>query len=169
MLYKPNTSTKLRRLPRPRRPEPGRRRGKVFSRHLGPNGSGKMRSRPHLVSCDRPPAEATPSRSRLLGRQRQRPPAHLLPPRRTALYERPAANSSPSAGCGDEHRGEVDALARRPGIDLDRPIGSSVVRHEQRLATWILLPRIRALILDRPTSALDPTMHDELLASTAGP
>jgi ABC-2 type transport system ATP-binding protein len=66
---------------------------------------------------------------------------------------------------GDEHRAEVDALARRLDIDLDRPIAHLSSGMKRKVALLqVLLPHAPLLILDEPTNTLDPTMRDELLA-----
>lgn len=59
---------------------------------------------------------------------------------------------------------EVDALARRLDIDIDRPLThmSSGMKRKVALLT-VLVPRVPLIILDEPTNTLDPTMRDELL------
>lgn len=61
--------------------------------------------------------------------------------------------------------GEVDRLARRLDIDIDRPIADLSSGMKRKVALLqVLAPRTPLLILDEPTNALDPTMRDELLA-----
>src|SRR5262249_49775477 len=60
---------------------------------------------------------------------------------------------------------EVENLARRLDIDLDRPIAHLSSGMKRKLALLqVLAPRVPLLILDEPTNTLDPTMRDELLA-----
>jgi len=59
---------------------------------------------------------------------------------------------------------EVDALAKKLDIDIDRPLthmSSGMKRKVALLA--VLLPKVPLIILDEPTNTLDPTMRDELL------
>jgi ABC-2 type transport system ATP-binding protein len=59
---------------------------------------------------------------------------------------------------------EVDALAKRLDIDVDRPLvqmSSGMKRKVALLA--VLVPAVPLVILDEPTNTLDPTMRDELL------
>jgi ABC-2 type transport system ATP-binding protein len=65
---------------------------------------------------------------------------------------------------GDPPGPEVDALAKRLDIDIDRPLthmSSGMKRKVALLA--ILVPKVPLIILDEPTNTLDPTMRDELL------
>ena len=59
---------------------------------------------------------------------------------------------------------EVDALAKRLDIDIDRPLTqmSSGMKRKVALLT-VLVPKVPLIILDEPTNTLDPTMRDELL------
>lgn len=65
---------------------------------------------------------------------------------------------------GDTPGPEVDALARKLEIDIDRPLTtmSSGMKRKVALLT-VLVPRVPLIILDEPTNTLDPTMRDELL------
>lgn len=59
---------------------------------------------------------------------------------------------------------EVDLLAKKLDIDVDRPLthmSSGMKRKVALLA--VLLPKVPLIILDEPTNTLDPTMRDELL------
>jgi ABC-2 type transport system ATP-binding protein len=65
---------------------------------------------------------------------------------------------------GDRIGPEVDALAKRLDIDIDRPLthmSSGMKRKVALLA--VLVPNVPLIILDEPTNTLDPTMRDELL------
>jgi beta-exotoxin I transport system ATP-binding protein len=65
---------------------------------------------------------------------------------------------------GERTDGEVDALARRFEVDVDRPLAnlSSGMKRKVALLT-VLVPRTPLVIMDEPTNALDPTMRDLLL------
>jgi ABC-2 type transport system ATP-binding protein len=59
---------------------------------------------------------------------------------------------------------EVDALAKKLDIDIDRPLthmSSGMKRKVALLA--VLAPKVPLILLDEPTNTLDPTMRDELL------
>jgi ABC-2 type transport system ATP-binding protein len=59
---------------------------------------------------------------------------------------------------------ELDDLARRFDIDLDRPLASLSSGMKRKVALLqVLAPHARLLIMDEPTNTLDPTMRDELL------
>lgn len=63
---------------------------------------------------------------------------------------------------------EVDQLAKRLDIDVDKPLvqmSSGMKRKVALLA--ILVPKVPLIILDEPTNTLDPTMRDELLEQLA--
>ena len=65
---------------------------------------------------------------------------------------------------GDAPGPEVDALAKKLDIDIDRPLthmSSGMKRKVALLA--VLVPKVPLIILDEPTNTLDPTMRDELL------
>jgi ABC-2 type transport system ATP-binding protein len=60
---------------------------------------------------------------------------------------------------------QVETLARRLEIDLDRPIADLSSGMKRKVALLqVLVPKAPLLILDEPTNTLDPTMRDELLA-----
>src|SRR5438876_93457 len=65
---------------------------------------------------------------------------------------------------GDAVGPEVDALAKRLDIDIDRPLthmSSGMKRKVALLA--VLVPKVPLIVLDEPTNTLDPNMRDELL------
>ncbi len=65
---------------------------------------------------------------------------------------------------GDVPGPEIDALAKKLDIDIDRPLthmSSGMKRKVALLA--VLVPKVPLIILDEPTNTLDPTMRDELL------
>src|SRR5207247_3282237 len=62
-------------------------------------------------------------------------------------------------------RRDLDALARRLDIDLNRPLAQMSSGMKRKVALLqVLVPQAPLLILDEPTNTLDPTMRDELLA-----
>src|SRR5882762_4886505 len=66
---------------------------------------------------------------------------------------------------GQRSNSEVDTLARRLDLDLDRPIAHFSSGMKRKVALLqVLTPRAPLLILDEPTNTLDPNMRDELLA-----
>jgi ABC-2 type transport system ATP-binding protein len=65
---------------------------------------------------------------------------------------------------GEEPGPEMEALAKKLDIDIDRPLthmSSGMKRKVALLA--VLVPKVPLIILDEPTNTLDPTMRDELL------
>ena len=65
---------------------------------------------------------------------------------------------------GDTPGPQVEALAKKLDIDIDRPLThmSSGMKRKVALLT-VLVPKVPLIILDEPTNTLDPTMRDELL------
>ena len=65
---------------------------------------------------------------------------------------------------GDAPGPEVDALAKKLDIDIDRPLThmSSGMKRKVALLT-VLVPQVPLIVMDEPTNTLDPTMRDELL------
>src|SRR5262249_39726513 len=65
---------------------------------------------------------------------------------------------------GQALHNDLDGLARRFEIDLDRPLAhlSSGMKRKVALLT-VLVSHAPLIIMDEPTNALDPTMRDELL------
>jgi ABC-2 type transport system ATP-binding protein len=65
---------------------------------------------------------------------------------------------------GDTPGPEVESLAKRLDIDIDRPLVhmSSGMKRKVALLT-VLVPNVPLIVLDEPTNTLDPTMRDELL------
>ncbi len=65
---------------------------------------------------------------------------------------------------GQAPSGELDTLARRFDIDLDRPLAHLSSGMKRKVALLqVLVPRVPLVIMDEPTNALDPTMRGELL------
>jgi ABC-2 type transport system ATP-binding protein len=142
--------------------------GEVFGL-LGPNGSGKTTALRLMLGFLRPSAgraliaghdcwhESVPARRHV---------SYL--PGELRLYENMTGRELVrflERLRGPEHRADVDALARRLDIDLDRPIAHLSSGMKRKVALLVVLvPHAPLLILDEPTNTLDPTMRDELLA-----
>src|SRR6516162_1305669 len=142
--------------------------GEVFGL-LGPNGSGKSTALRLLLGFLRP----TAGRAAIAGHDcwrdsvaARRQVAYL--PGELRLYENMTGRQLVHFLArlrGEEHSTEVDALARRFDIDIDRSLAnlSSGMKRKVALLT-VLVPRTPLVIMDEPTNALDPTMRDLLLA-----
>jgi ABC-2 type transport system ATP-binding protein len=64
---------------------------------------------------------------------------------------------------------EVDALAKKLDIDIDRPLTHMSSGMKRKIALLaVLVPKVPLIILDEPTNTLDPTMRDELLEQLRG-
>ncbi len=139
---------------------------------LGPNGSGKTTALRLVLGFLRP----TRGRAFVAGHDcwrdsvaARRQVAYL--PGELRLYETMTGRQLVHFLArlrGEEHSSEVDALARRFDIDIDRPLAhlSSGMKRKVALLT-VLVPRTPLLIMDEPTNALDPTMRDLLLEQVA--
>jgi len=135
---------------------------------LGPNGSGKSTAIRLMLGFLRP----TSGRARINGYDcwndsvsARRQMTYL--PGELRLYESMTGRHIVRFLAelrGDVFTSEVDVLARRLDIDIDRPLTqmSSGMKRKVALLT-VLLPRVPLIILDEPTNTLDPTMRDELL------
>ena len=141
--------------------------GEVFGL-LGPNGSGKSTALRLMLGFLRP----TAGRATVAGLdcwtqgvEARRKVAYL--PGELRLYENMTGRRLVTflAGLrGDRPGPEVDALAKKLDIDVDRPLtvmSSGMKRKVALLA--VLIPRVPLIVLDEPTNTLDPTMRDELL------
>jgi ABC-2 type transport system ATP-binding protein len=142
--------------------------GEVFGL-LGPNGSGKTTALRLLLGFLRP----TAGRAWIAGHDcwhdgvaARRHVAYL--PGELRLYENMTGRQLVqflSRLRGRQSNSEVDALARRLDIDLDRPIAHLSSGMKRKVALLqVLVPRAPLLILDEPTNTLDPNMRAELLA-----
>jgi ABC-2 type transport system ATP-binding protein len=141
--------------------------GEVFGL-LGPNGSGKSTALRMLLGFLRPTlgtatvggfdcwADSIETRRRI---------AYL--PGELRLYETMTGRKIVTFLAklrGDTPGAEVDALAKKLDIDIDRPLThmSSGMKRKVALLTG-LVPKVPLILLDEPTNTLDPTMRDELL------
>jgi ABC-2 type transport system ATP-binding protein len=135
---------------------------------LGPNGSGKSTALRLMLGFLRP----TAGRATLAGFdcwnqgvEARRRVAYL--PGELRLYETMTGRRLIRflAGLrGDTPGPEVDELAKKLDIDVDRPLThmSSGMKRKVALLT-VLVPKVPLIVLDEPTNTLDPTMRDELL------
>jgi ABC-2 type transport system ATP-binding protein len=141
--------------------------GEIFGL-LGPNGSGKSTALRLLLGFLRP----TSGRAMIAGHDcwhdsvaARRLVAYL--PGELRLYENMTGRQLVrflSRLRGHPVREELDALARRLDIDLDRPLVDLSSGMKRKVALLqVLAMHTRLLILDEPTNALDPTMRDVLL------
>ncbi|MBN9518691.1 ABC transporter ATP-binding protein [bacterium] len=145
--------------------------GEVFGL-LGPNGSGKSTALRLMLGFLRP----TAGRATLAGFdcwrngvEARKRVAYL--PGELRLYETMTGRRLVAflAGLRGETPGpEVDALAKKLDIDIDRPLThmSSGMKRKVALLT-VLVPKVPLIVLDEPTNTLDPTMRDELLDQLA--
>jgi ABC-2 type transport system ATP-binding protein len=135
---------------------------------LGPNGSGKSTALRLFLGFLRP----TAGRCTVAGFDSwsqsvevRRRVAYL--PSELRLYETMTGRRLVRflAGLRGEKAGkEADELAKKLDVPLDRPLTqlSSGMKRKVALITAIL-PRVPLLVLDEPTSSLDPTMRGQLL------
>jgi ABC-2 type transport system ATP-binding protein len=141
--------------------------GEVFGL-LGPNGSGKSTALRLLLGFLRP----TSGRAAIAGHDcwhdgvaARKHVAYL--PGELRLYENMTGRQLIrflGQMRGQPANGDLDALARRFDIDLDRPIAHLSSGMKRKVALLqVLVPEAPLLILDEPTNTLDPTMRDELL------
>jgi ABC-2 type transport system ATP-binding protein len=146
--------------------------GEIFGL-LGPNGSGKTTALRLLLGFLRPTAGAAWIDGHHCWQDSvaaRRQVAYL--PGELRLYENMTGRqlvSFLSRLRGQAVTGEVDMLAGRLDIDLDRPIAHLSSGMKRKVALLqVLIPKAPFLILDEPTNTLDPTMRDELLAQLRG-
>jgi ABC-2 type transport system ATP-binding protein len=141
--------------------------GEIFGL-LGPNGSGKSTAIRMLLGFMRP----TLGHARVAGHDCwtdsvavRRHVAYL--PGELRLYENMTGRQIVrflSRLRGQEPKANVDIMARRLDIDLDRPLVQLSSGMKRKVALLqVLVPEAPLLILDEPTNTLDPTMRDELL------
>ena len=141
--------------------------GEVFGL-LGPNGSGKSTALRLLLGFLRP----TAGRATIAGHDCwrdgvavRRHVAYL--PGELRLYENMTGRQLVrflSRLRGREVGPDLDKLARRFDIDLDRPIASLSSGMKRKAALLqVLYARAPLLVMDEPTNTLDPNMRDLLL------
>jgi ABC-2 type transport system ATP-binding protein len=141
--------------------------GEIFGL-LGPNGSGKTTALRLLLGFLRP----TSGSAAIAGHDcwkdsvaARRHVAYL--PGELRLYENMTGRQLVAflgRLRGQPQSGDVNALARRFEIDLERPIAHLSSGMKRKVALLqVLVPHVPLLILDEPTNALDPTMRGELL------
>ena len=142
--------------------------GEVFGL-LGPNGSGKTTALRLILGFLKP----TLGRATVAGHDAwhdsvaaRRHVSYL--PGELRLYENMTGRQLAYFLCrlrGQAPKADLNALARRFDIDLDRPLAQLSSGMKRKVALLqVLAPHAPLLILDEPTNTLDPTMRDELLA-----
>jgi ABC-2 type transport system ATP-binding protein len=135
---------------------------------LGPNGSGKTTALRLMLGFLRP----TKGRASIGGHDcwsdsvaARRKVAYL--PGELRLYENMTGRqlvSFLSRLRGQPVNGEIESLARRFDIDIDRPIAHLSSGMKRKVALLqVLAPHADLVIMDEPTNALDPAMRDQLL------
>lgn len=144
------------------------RRGEIFGL-LAPNGSGKSTLIRILLGFLRPTAGS--AHILAIDCHRQSKAVHEQTsylPGDARLFARMTGRQSLDFfsklhPAGDRSRAE--AIARRLDIDLSRPIAQCSTGMRQKLALAIALaPATPIVVLDEPTSNLDPTVQSEVLA-----
>lgn len=143
--------------------------GEIFGL-LGPNGSGKSTALRLLLGFMRPTAGVAWIGGHHCWRESvavRRLVAYL--PGELRLYENMTGRQLVHF-IGDLRRrlpdAEIDRLAARLDIDLERPIAALSSGMKRKVALLqVLATRAPLLILDEPTNTLDPTMRDELLTA----
>ena len=135
---------------------------------LGPNGSGKSTALRMMLGFLRPAA----GRVRIAGFdcwaesvEARRRVAYL--PGELRLYDTMTGRRLVkflSELRGESPGPEVDLLAKKLDIDIDRPLTHMSCGMKRKVALLaVLVPKVPLIILDEPTNTLDPTMRDELL------
>lgn len=135
---------------------------------LGPNGSGKTTALRLLLGFLQPTSGVAWIgghdcwRESVAVRQKV---AYL--PGELRLYENMTGRQLITFLCklrGTAINGDMEALARRFDIDIDRPIAHLSSGMKRKVALLqVLTPNAPLVIMDEPTNALDPTMRDQLL------
>lgn len=138
--------------------------GEIFG-FLGPNGAGKTTVIRLLLDLIRP----TRGQARVLGLDAHRDAVAVhrrigYVPGNPALYDRLTGRRLCAWLArlrGDPDTGDLDVLAERLGVDLDRPIRDLSSGNRQKVALiQALAHRPALLLLDEPTAWLDPMAQD---------
>ncbi|MGB9777533.1 MAG: ATP-binding cassette domain-containing protein [Anaerolineae bacterium] len=140
--------------------------GEIFG-FLGPNGAGKTTTIRLLLDLIRP----TRGQARVLGLDPQRDGVEVRRrvgylPGELALYPDLTGRQMAEYAAylrGNVPRREIARLADRLDIDLDRPIRALSHGNRQKIGILLaLMHRPELLILDEPTTGLDPLMQQVL-------
>ena len=149
----------------------GAERGEVFGL-LGPNGSGKTTLLRLLMGFLRPTAGRCTIDSLDCYRQSVRVHSRVAYlPGDVRMFRRMRGHDALRFFC--RIRAGVDLvrahqMADRLGLDLSRPINQMSTGMRQKLALAITLaPQVAVLMLDEPTSNLDPTVRGEVMTMIA--
>jgi ABC-2 type transport system ATP-binding protein len=141
--------------------------GEVFG-FLGPNGAGKTTTIRTLLDLQRP----TSGEARLFGLDSRRDSVAIKRrvgylPGELSLYDRLTGRDHLAwlarlrGGVG---QGVIDELADRFGAELDRPIRDLSKGNRQKLGLiQALMHEPELVILDEPTTGLDPLMQEEFI------
>ncbi len=142
-------------------------RGEVFG-FIGPNGAGKSTTIRILLDLLRP----TSGRAEVLGHDPREGgpalrsrigylPGELVLPGKRKAGEYLAHLANLRGGAGADL---VEPLAKRFGLDLDKPIKSLSKGNKQKVGVvQAFMHRPELLILDEPTSGLDPLLQQEVM------
>jgi ABC-2 type transport system ATP-binding protein len=142
--------------------------GEIFGL-LGPNGSGKTTALRLLLGFLKPTAGSASIAGHDCWYDSVAARHHVAYlPGELRLYENMTGRRLVRFLCklrGQALNSELDELARRFDIDLDRPLSALSSGMKRKVALLqVLVPHAALLIMDEPTNALDPNMRDELLA-----
>lgn len=137
--------------------------GEVFG-YLGPNGAGKTTTIRLLMGMLRP----TSGRAEILGRDCWRQPVEVhkqvgYVPGDPALYDRLTGRHHVAYCFHLRHHADwkrAEELASRLDLDLDVPVKTLSRGNKQKLAVVLaMMSRPRLLVLDEPTSGIDPLVQ----------
>jgi ABC-2 type transport system ATP-binding protein len=142
--------------------------GEIFGL-LGPNGSGKTTALRLMVGFLKPTAGSASIGGHDCWRDSVAARRHVAYlPGELRLYENMTGRRLVHFLCklrGQRLNSDLEELARRFDINLDRPLSALSSGMKRKVALLqVLVPRAALLIMDEPTNALDPNMRDELLA-----
>ena len=141
--------------------------GEVFGL-LGPNGSGKSTALRILLGFLRPTAGKASVAGHDCWRDGVAARRHIgYLPGELRLYDNMTGRQLIrflSRLRGRAVNGDLDGLARRFDIDLERPVAALSSGMKRKVALLqVLHSRAPLVVMDEPTNTLDPTMRDELL------
>ena len=148
------------------------REGEVFG-YLGPNGAGKSTTIRILMDfIPRHRGQRQGIRPRLPRPQPGHPPPDGLPARRCHPL-RPHDRQGPAGVLanlsGGVDQGHVERLSERLDCDLDKPIRALSRGNRQKIGlVQAFMHRSELIIMDEPSSGLDPLMQQEFYAARGG-
>jgi len=135
---------------------------------LGPNGSGKTTALRLMLGFLQPSAGTATIAGHDCWRDGVAARQHVAYlPGELRLYETMTGRQLVrflSELRGQPVREDLEALARRFDIDVDRPLTTLSSGMKRKVALLqVLAPRAPLVVMDEPTNALDPTMREALL------